>query len=113
MLITWLESIDNISSADSIENISKAVIRLPKNLRSQFYQDFKEDTSSNYHINLNNFETWFGKKIGEFFNPISAIIGHKEKYLRVYQRSSERENKSTYRAFGILGASDSQTNNIR
>ena len=32
-LITCLESIDIISSANSIENISNAVIRLPKKLR--------------------------------------------------------------------------------
>ena len=61
-LIAWLESVDNISSADSIENIPKAVIRLPKNLRSQFYKEFKENTFSNYHIKLKDFERWLGKK---------------------------------------------------
>ena len=93
-LITWLESIDNISSADSVENISKAVIRLPKNLRFQIYKDFKENTFSNYHIKLRDFERWPGKKMDKFFNPISAIIVHQEKHIRVYQRGSERENKS-------------------
>ena len=53
------------------------------------------------------------KKYDEFINPISAIIEHQKNHLRVYQKSSERENKSTYRTFGTLGASDGQTNNIR
>ena len=94
-LIAWLESVDNISSADSIENIPKAVIRLPKNLRSQFYKEFKENTFSNYHIKLKDFERWLGKKIDDFFNPISAIVEYQEKHLRVYQRASKRENKPT------------------
>ena len=63
LLITWLESLDNISSADSIENMSKAVIRLPKNLRSQFYEDFKENKFSCYHKNLKDFERWFRKNM--------------------------------------------------
>ena len=56
LLNTWLESIDNISSADSTEYISKTVIRLPENLRSQFYKDLQENTFSNYHIKLKDFE---------------------------------------------------------
>ena len=112
-LITWLESIDNVSSANSIENISKAIIRLPKYRRSQFYKYFNENTFSNDHIKLKDFERWLGKRIGEFFDPVSAILEYQEKHLRVYQRGSERENKPTYRTFGTLEASDGQTNNIR
>ena len=89
-----------------------SVIRIPKNLRSQFYKDFKENTFSYYHIKLKDFERCLGKKIGEFFDPISAIMEHQEKHIRVYQRGSERENKSTHRTFGALGSSDSQTNNM-
>ena len=79
----------------------------------QFYKDFKENTFSNYHIKLKDFERWLRKKIEEFFNPVSAIVEHQERHLRVYQRGSERENKPTYRTIGTLGASDGQTNNIR
>lgn len=59
---------DNISPTDTIENISKVVIRLPKNLRSQFYKDFKENIFSNYHIKLRDFERQLGKQIDELFN---------------------------------------------
>ena len=62
---------------------------------------------------MKDFERWLGKKINEFFNPISAILEHKEKHLKVYQRASERENKRAYRTFGTLGASDGQTNSMR
>ena len=92
-LNTWLESIDNICSADSTEYISKTVISLPENLRLQFYKDLKENTFSNYHIKLKDFERWLGKKIGEFFYPILGIIEHQEKHLRVYQRGYDREKK--------------------
>ena len=67
-LIIWLESVDNISPTDTIENISKVVIGLPKNLRSQFYKDFKENIFSNYHIKLRDFERQLGKQIDELFN---------------------------------------------
>ena len=110
---TWLESIDNISSEASIENISKAVIRLPKNLRFQFFKDFKENAFSNYYRKLKDFERWLGKKIDEFFNPTSALSEHQGKHLRVYQRGSEKENKLTHRTFCTLGVFDGQTNNIR
>ena len=52
---------------------------------------------------MKDFDRWLGKKIDEFFNPISAIIEHQEKHFRVYRRGSERENKSTPRTFGTLG----------
>ena len=51
-----------------MENISKVVIRLPKNLRSQFYKDFKENIFSNYHMKLRDFERQLGKQIDELFN---------------------------------------------
>ena len=110
-LITWLVSIDNISFADSTENISKTVIRLPKNLRPRFHKDIEENTLSDYHIKFKAFKIWLGKKIDKFFNPISAIIENQEKHLRVYQRSSDRENKSTHTTFFTLEASDSRKTN--
>ena len=67
---------------------------------------------SNYYIKFKDFERWLQKKIDKFFNPISAIIEHQEKDSRVYQRSSERENKSIHRTVGTLRAFDNQANNI-
>ena len=95
-------------------------IRLSKNLRLQFYKDFKENTFSKYHIKLKDLKRRLRKKIVSYilyiypiYNHISAIIEHQKKHLRVYQRGSERENKLTHRTFGTLGAFDSQTNKIR
>ena len=38
----------NISSVDSIKNISKVDTKLSKNLKSKLYKEFKENTSSIY-----------------------------------------------------------------
>ena len=84
-LITWYESMGDISSVDSFENISKAFTRLSKNLKSQLYRDFKENTFNNCQIKLKDFV----KKINKFFNPKVAIVEHQEKHLRTYQRNSQ------------------------
>ena len=68
-LITWYESMGDISSVDSFENISKAFTRLSKNCQ----------------IKLKDFV----KKINKFFNPKVAIVEHQEKHLRTYQRNSQ------------------------
>ena len=50
----------NISSVDSIKNISKVDTKLSKNLKSKLYKD---------HITI-------------LFNPMVAVIEHQEKHLR-------------------------------
>lgn len=52
LLITSLETMGNISTITSTENLLKAVIGPPKNLRSEFYKDFKENTFSNSQIKI-------------------------------------------------------------
>ena len=79
----------NVSSVDWFENISKAFTRLSKNLKSQLYKDFKENTLSNYQIKLKDFGRWLVEKTNKFFNPKVAVVEHEEKHLRRYQRSSE------------------------
>ena len=57
----------NISSVDSIKNISKVDTKLSK--------EFKENTSSIYQIKLKD-------HITILFNPTAAVIEHQEKHLR-------------------------------
>ena len=45
-VITWLTSIGYFSSINSIETVTKAVMLLPKNLRTSYYKSF-DDT--NFH----------------------------------------------------------------
>ena len=58
----------------SVENVTKAVMRLPRFIRSKLYQDFKDSAYDNNDLNLQYFEKWLAKKLTEMFNPIDAII---------------------------------------
>ena len=40
----------------SVENVTKAVMRLPRFMRSKFYQDFKDLTYDRNDLNLQYFE---------------------------------------------------------
>ena len=81
-LITWHESMGNVSSVDSTESISKADTRLSKKLKSQLYKEFKENTFSNYQIKLKDIARWLLKNITNFFKPTVAVTEHQEKHLR-------------------------------
>ena len=78
-VITWLNSMGDISAINSIENTPKAITRFPRFLRSKFYRDFKDAKWNNQSLNLTKFATWLGNKIAELFNSISAIINHQKK----------------------------------
>ena len=81
-VITWLNSMCDTSAINSIENTMKAIIRLPRYLRSKFYRDFKDAKLNNQSLNLTKFEIWHRNKFAELFNLISAIIDHQEKHKR-------------------------------
>ena len=53
------------SAIQSVENLSKAVMRLPRFMRSKFYQDFKESTYNSSDLNLEHFEKWLAKRLTE------------------------------------------------
>ena len=65
------------SAIQSAENVTKAVMRLPRFMR-KFYQDFKDSTYDSNDVNLEYFEKWLAKKLTEMFNPIAAIIETRE-----------------------------------
>ena len=66
------------SVIQSFENVTKAVMRLPRFITSKFYQDFKDSTCNSNDLNLEHFEKWLAKRLTEMFNPIAAIIETRE-----------------------------------
>ena len=105
-VITWLNSIGDTSSINSIENTTKTITRLPRYLRPKFYRDFKDAKLNNQSLNLTTFENWLANKVAELFNPISTIIDHQEKQKRDFRKDShraEKDNRNPYRMFLALG----------
>ena len=101
-----MNSLGDTSAINSIENTTKVINRLPRNLRSKFYRDFKDANFSNQLLNSTTFEIWLGNKVTELFNPISAIINHQEKQKGGFHKDShrlERDNRNPYRTFFALG----------
>ena len=76
--VIWLKSMGYNSAIQSVENITKAVMRLPRLMRSKFYQDFQDSTYDNNDLNLEYFEKWLANRLTEMFNPIAAIIETRE-----------------------------------
>ena len=48
-------------------------MRLPRFMRSKFYQDFKDLTYDRNELNLQYFEKWLARTLTEMFNPIATI----------------------------------------
>ena len=72
--ITWLCSMGYISSLKATENVSRAVMRLPKPLRISFYKKFTSKQFDEESMNLLKFEKWLKQKVQETCNPIANII---------------------------------------
>ena len=54
--VIWLKSMGCNSAIQSVENVRKAIMRLPRFMRSKFYQDFKYSTYHSNDLNLEYFE---------------------------------------------------------
>ena len=65
------------STLSSIENVTKAVQRLPNYLRQTFYRHTREIIETDT-ISLIEIEKWFENRIKELFNPIADIIASQE-----------------------------------
>ena len=63
---TWLVSMRYTSTLTSIENITKAVQRLPNYLRQTFYRHTREVIETKV-MSLVEFELWLGNKMKELF----------------------------------------------
>ena len=81
------------SAIQSVENVTKALMQLPRFMRSKFYQDFKDSTYDSNDLNLEDFEKWLAKKLTEMFNPIAAII---ETLENTNQNPSDKNKDNKY-----------------
>ena len=74
--VTWLKMIGNIGAIHSTENLSRAVMRLPNELRKNFYRSSKDLDDA--RMTLFKLESWLDGKLKELFNPIANIIAQEE-----------------------------------
>ena len=77
--MTWLVSMGYNAAIKSTESATKAVVRLPKYIRSKFYRDFEGKLYDETEYNLEVFERWLGSELDEIYDPIAAIIESEEK----------------------------------
>ena len=52
LTVIWLKSMRYNSTIQSVENVTKAVMRLRRFMKSKFYQDFKDSTYDSNNLNL-------------------------------------------------------------
>ena len=69
------------STLTSIENITKAVQRLPNYQRQNFYRHTREIIETEV-ISLLGLEIWLGNRMKELYNPIANIIASHESNRR-------------------------------
>ena len=77
------------AAIEPTENLTKAVMRLPNQLRTSFYKSTKNYSFLNGGVTLIEFEHWLGNRVKEYFNPIANIIADNE------LRKQEKAFKST------------------
>ena len=56
--LAWLQSMGYISAIKSTENVTKAITRLPKPLRTKFYREMKISSYNENNKNLLVLERW-------------------------------------------------------
>ena len=62
-IVTWLKTMGYDGTLKSMENASKAVMRLPKYLRQKFYHNFKIINYNEREMNVEIFENWLDERI--------------------------------------------------
>ena len=109
--VIWLKSMGYNSAIQSAENVTKAVMRLPRFMRSKFYQDFKDSTYDNNDLNLEYFEKWLANRLTEIFNPIAAIIETRKSTKQNHsdKNKDNRYNRQQHSIFQMSG-NNSNTN---
>ena len=76
----------------SVENVTKAVMRLPKYLRQKLYRDLKIINYNEREMNLEIFENQLGKRIYDINNPLALIV---ETEIKKKQQASKNHQKTT------------------
>ena len=95
--ITWFQSMGYSSAIESAENLTKAVMRLPNQLRTSFYKSTKNYNFLNGDVTLIEFEHWLENRVKEYFNPIANIIADNE--LRKREKPFKSTVNGTYSPF--------------
>ena len=75
--VTWLQSINFTSYLSSTEVITKAVMRLPNDLRQSYLKSSMHNKFEG-DLSLVDFERWFSNRMLQYFNPIATLIATKE-----------------------------------
>ena len=98
-VIKWLTSI--FSSINSTENVTKAVMRFPKNPRTSYNKRFNDTNFNENNINLISFERWLANKIHSWLNPIATLtestIRSKCSGSQVYKSNKLRHDNKNHR----------------
>ena len=102
----------------SVENVTKAVMRLPKYLRQKFYRNFKIINYNEREMNLEIFENWLGERIYDMNNPLALIvkteIKKKQQANNDYQKTTkdkhQRLPKDHYRSFATTADMEEDRN---
>ena len=58
----------------SVENVTRAVMRLPKYLLDKFYHDYKIINYNEREMNLEIIENWLGERIYNMNNALVLIV---------------------------------------
>ena len=90
----------------STENVTKAIIILPNNLRETFYRHSKNIPE--HEMDLCSFESWLDDKIKEFYNPIANIIAAEEKGRERKDKSSKQDNHEHNRISSFNAKTDTK-----
>ena len=95
LIISWLMSVGYKVSVFSSKNLTKAIIRLPYQLRQRFYKFTKESNLIDGSVNLVTFEKWLGDQLKTSFNPLADIIIDKEHMLKNRYQMAKLTNRQS------------------
>ena len=68
MSITWLSSLQYKTSLYSQHSVTKVILRLPFQLRKEFYKHIKDVSLTDGSLNLIVFESWLDSQLNVSFN---------------------------------------------
>ena len=71
---TWLKTMGYNGALKSVENVTRAVMRLPKYLLDKFYHDYKIINYNEREMNLEIIENWLNERIYNMNNALVLII---------------------------------------
>ena len=108
LTITWLMSVCYKVPIFLSDNLTKAIIRLPYQLRERFYKFTKVTNLIDGSINLATFEKWFKDQLKTFFNPLADIIINKEHMLKNRYQIEKLTNRQSIHSL----ETDINTNNV-